>query len=54
MEISLSVVDVNECIRKLDDCNEDQRCENTRGGYRCVSPCDSGFEVAANSTCVGK
>ncbi|KAM5295479.1 hemicentin-1 isoform 1-T1 [Glossophaga mutica] len=43
-------VDVNECRQNV--CRQDQHCENTRGGYKCIDLCPHGTTKAENGTCV--
>ena len=36
-----SYSDIDECARKLDRCQEDASCTNTKGSYNCS--CDAGY-----------
>ena len=36
-----SYSDIDECTRKLDRCQEDASCTNTKGSYNCS--CDAGY-----------
>uniref|UniRef100_A0A8C4RAM4 EGF-like domain-containing protein n=1 Tax=Eptatretus burgeri TaxID=7764 RepID=A0A8C4RAM4_EPTBU len=42
--------DLNECLQ--DVCRSAQRCQNTRGSYRCIDLCLPGMVLADNGTCV--
>ncbi|KAM3915384.1 hemicentin-1 [Leptodactylus fuscus] len=42
--------DVNECRQSV--CRPDQLCKNTRGSYKCIDLCPSGFTKAENGSCV--
>ncbi|KAM8931068.1 hemicentin-1 [Pelodytes ibericus] len=42
--------DLNECRQGV--CRRDQLCKNTRGSYKCIDLCPSGFTRANNGSCV--
>uniref|UniRef100_UPI0035900F1F hemicentin-1 n=1 Tax=Myxine glutinosa TaxID=7769 RepID=UPI0035900F1F len=42
--------DINECLQGV--CHSAQRCQNTRGSYRCIDLCLPGMLLADNGTCV--
>ncbi|XP_073439014.1 hemicentin-1 [Dendrobates tinctorius] len=42
--------DLNECRQNV--CRPDQLCKNTRGSYKCIQLCPSGFTKAENGSCV--
>ncbi|XP_053325662.1 hemicentin-1 [Spea bombifrons] len=42
--------DLNECRQNV--CRRDQLCKNTRGSYKCIDLCPSGFTKAENGSCV--
>lgn len=42
--------DLNECRQSV--CRQDQLCKNTRGSYKCIDLCPSGFTKTENGSCV--
>ena len=47
----VSYSDIDECARKLDRCQEDASCTNTKGSYNCS--CDAGYS-GDGFNCTGK
>ena len=47
------ILDVNECVEKTDNCDNNAVCTNTPGGYSCL--CKPGFTDADGdgSNCTG-
>ncbi|KAG8556198.1 hypothetical protein GDO81_017962 [Engystomops pustulosus] len=41
--------DLNECRQQV--CRPDQMCKNTRGSYKCIDLCPSGFTKLDNGSC---
>ena len=38
---SFALTDIDECVEDIDNCNDNARCINTPGSFRCV--CEEGF-----------
>lgn len=48
--VTLSLKDINECVRGTDDCNTNAACSNTDGSFTCT--CNTGFS-GDGRTCTG-
>ena len=50
--VCLFVLDIDECSESLPKCDDDQRCENYPGTYRCF--CNSPRTSIVNGMCKGR
>ena len=42
MAFNFVVIDINECLKEIHDCDVNAVCNNTQGSYKCT--CEDGFQ----------